>query len=209
MNKLMIVLVVVSTFCLSGCGDKEAREYARRLIPVVDTYQHELTTKINAEEKSYQQLARAYVRASKDDVMIRLASERLSRATATADTIVDDGKIPTRSEIIGLLKDYAKSDFDLTRSLFQEGMDSRSRFLTDLENLEIELQRVKLLKEALTELAKPDSDVKRLKAAAESLAKTKGELDKLLSAETKSSPDPAAKTAAHAGAGDTGKKTNQ
>lgn len=208
MNKLLLVLIIIATFSLSGCGDKEAREYARRLIPVVDAYQNELTTKKNAEQKAYQQLADAYVKARKDDIVIRLAGQRVSRATQAADTIVADEKVPTRSEIIALLQDYAKEDFGMTRSLFQEGMDSRSLLLADLENLEIELQRIKLLKEALGELARPDSDVKRLKAAAQSLAKGKGELDKLFSAEAKAQVDQM-KTSAKAGAGDKGKKTNR
>ena len=63
--------------------------------------------------------------------VIRLAGQRVSRATQTADAIVADGKMPTRSEIIALLQDYAKADFDMTRSLFQEWI--RGAGLADLE----------------------------------------------------------------------------
>lgn len=164
--------------------------------------------KINAEEKSYERLATAYVNARKDDIIIRLASQRASRAREAADVIMADGKAPTRSDIITLLQDYAKADFDMTRSLFQEGMDSRSRFLADLEDLEIELQRIKLLRETLTELAKPDSDVKRLKATAEAIAKTKEATTKLFSADSKSAVKES-KSVTEAAADTKGKKTDR
>jgi hypothetical protein len=208
MKKGILVLITVATFVLSGCGDKEARDYARKLIPVLDGYQQQLTAKIKEEKKSYERLADAYVGARKDDIMIRLASQRVNRSMDAADTLVADGEVPTRSELVALLQDYAKTDFDMTRSLLQEGMDSRSRYLADVENIELELQKVKLLKEALTQLAKPDSDVKRLKAAAEAIAKTKDATTKLMSAEVQAQIDQL-KTSAQSAAKDKGKKSAQ
>ena len=208
MKKGILVLITVATFVLSGCGDKEAREYASKLIPVLDGYQQQLTAKVKEEKKSYERLADAYVGARKDDIMIRLASQRVNRSMDAADTLVADGKAPTRSELVTLLQDYAKTDFDMTRSLLQEGMDSRSRYLADVENIELELQKVKLLKEALTQLAKPDSDVKRLKAAAEAIAKTKDATTKLMSAEVQAQIDQL-KTSAQTAAKDKGKKSGQ
>ncbi len=208
MKKGILVLITAATFVLSGCGDKEAREYASKLIPVLDGYQQQLTAKVKEEKKSYERLADAYVGARKDDIMIRLASQRVNRSMDAADTLVADGKAPTRAELVALLQDYAKTDFDMTRSLLQEGMDSRSRYLADVESIELELQKVKLLKEALTQLAKPDSDVKRLKAAAEAIAKTKDATTKLMSAEVQAQIDQL-KTSAQATAKDKGKKSGQ
>lgn len=206
MNRL-IGLIIVATLLLTACGDKEAREYAGKLVPVLDGYQQQLADKIKAEKQSYERLAAAYVDARKDDILIRLASQRTNRALDATDTFFGERKVPNRSELIGLLQDYAKNDFDMTRSLFQEGMDSRSLYLADLESLEIELQKIKLLKQTLTQLSKPDSDVKRLKATAEAIAQTVDATKDLFAADVKSKVD-TSKAAGQTAAGDKGKKIN-
>jgi hypothetical protein len=44
----MLIITLVSFF--TGCGDKEAQEYAAKLIPVLDRYQEQLSQKIKAEQ---------------------------------------------------------------------------------------------------------------------------------------------------------------
>lgn len=206
MNKGILVLITVTTLFLTACGDKEARDYAGKLVPVLDGYQEQLTLKIKEEKKSYERLANTYVDARKDDVLIRLLSQRTNRAMDAGDAVVADGKAPNRSDLMKVLQDYAKEDFGMTRSLFQEGMNSRSRYLADIEDLEIELQKIKLLKEALMQLAKPDSDVKQLKAAAEAIAKTAETTKALFPAEGKPQVN-TSKPVAQTPTDDKGKKT--
>lgn len=189
MRKLTALLVIVVTVSLSGCGDKEAREYAARLIPVLDSYQEQLSQKIKAEQDSYTELAKAYEEARKEDVTTRLMAERNRRAEELGDKFSSAKEPPTLSQIFASLQEYAKSDFETTQSLLEESLDARSKYLADLESLEVELQKVKLLKEALKELSKSKSDFKKFKEASDFVLKTDEGVNKLLCADLKKQLD--------------------
>ncbi|MGH9970436.1 MAG: hypothetical protein ACREBG_21965 [Pyrinomonadaceae bacterium] len=185
MRKLIASLLAIGIVTLSGCGDKEAREYAAKLLPVLDSYQEQLSQKIKAEQEFYDELADTYEEARKDDIGIRLANDRKRRSEDQGEKITNAKDVPTLSQILASLQDYAKSDFETTQSLLQEAMDSRSKFLADLESIEIELQKVKVLKEALQELAKSKGDFKKFKEATDSLLKTDEGINKLLCVDLK------------------------
>lgn len=184
--ELLLIMVVVS---LSGCGDKEARQYAAKLVPVLDSYQEQLSQKIKAEQDSYQELADAYEEARKADISIRLASERERRSEDLGERLSKSKDAPTLSQLFASLQEYAKSDFETTQTVLQEGMDARSKYLDNLESLEIELQKVKLLKEALQELSKGKSDFSNFKGAADFLLKTDEGVDKQLCTDLKKQLD--------------------
>lgn len=181
MRDLIASLLVLAAVTLSGCGgEKEAREYAAKMIPVLDSYQEQLSQKIKAEEASYAELAKAYDKARKADIEIRLKNARVTRSDELAEKAAKSSSAPSLSEISDSLQEYATEDFKTTQALLQEGLDSRAKYLTGLENLEVELQKIKLLKEALTELAKSKSDFRKFKQAADSLLDTKKGFDDLL-----------------------------
>jgi DNA repair exonuclease SbcCD ATPase subunit len=189
MRKLTALLAIAVAVSLSGCGDKEAREYAARLIPVLDSYQEQLSQKIKAEQESYTELAKAFEEARKEDVTTRLMAERNRRSEELGEKISGAKEPPALSQIFASLQDYAKSDFETTQSLLEESLDARSKYLADLESLEVELQKVKLLKEALKELAKSKSDFKKFKEAADFALKTDEGITKLLCADLKKQLD--------------------
>jgi outer membrane murein-binding lipoprotein Lpp len=189
MKKLIELLLIIAVVSLSGCGDKEAREYAAKLIPVLDSYQEQLSQKIKAEQDSYEELAEAYEEARKADIDIRLSSERERRSEDLGEKLSNAKDAPTLSQLFASLQEYAKSDFETTQTVLQEGIDARSKYLDNLESLEIELQKVKLLKEALQELAKGKSDFAKFQGAADFLLKTDEEVNKLLCTDLKKQLD--------------------
>jgi hypothetical protein len=179
----MLIITLVSFF--TGCGDKEAREYAAKLIPVLDRYQEQLSQKIKAEQASYEELAAAYEEARKEDITIRLTRERSRRSEDVGEKLTNAKDAPTLAQILAPLQEYAKSDFETTQSVLQEGLDARSKYLADLESLEIEQQKLKTLKKALQELAEAKSDFKKFKNATDFLLKTDEGINKLLCADLK------------------------
>jgi len=187
MKKLTALLVI--TVSLSGCGDKDAREYAAKLGPVLDSYQEQLSQKIKAEQASYDELAEAYEEARKADIDIRLAAERERRSEDLGEKLAKSKDAPTLSQLFASLGEYAKSDFETTQTVLQEAIDARSKYLDNLESLEIELQNVKLLKEALQELAKGKSDFAKFKGATNFLLTTDKEINKQVCTDLKKQLD--------------------
>jgi hypothetical protein len=189
MKKILTSLLIVVVFGLSGCGDKEAREYAAKLIPVLDSYQEQLSQKIKAEQESYKELAQAFEEARKADISVRLEFERTTRSEDLGEEIGGADESPTLLEILTPLQEYALADFEATQGLLQEELNARSKYLTGLESLEIELQKIKLLKEALQELSKSKSDFRKFKSATEFLLKTDEGINKLLCVDLKKQLD--------------------
>lgn len=189
MKKLIELLLIMWLVSLSGCGDKEAREYAAKLIPVLDSYQEQLSQKIKAEQNSYGELAETYEEARKADIEIRLLNERLRRSEDLGERLSKAREAPTLAQLFASLQEYAKSDFETTQTVLQEAIDARSKYLDNLESLEIEFQKVKLLKEALQELAKGKSDFANFKGAADFLLETEKGVNKLLCADLKKQLD--------------------
>jgi hypothetical protein len=189
-KRLSTILLVLISVVLSGCsGDKEAREYAAKLIPVLDAYQEQLSQKIKAEEDSYDELAANYEEYRRKDITLRLASERNTRSADLGEEIANAGKAPTLSKILDGLQKYADNDFKASKEILEEGLDARSKYLTDLESLEIELQKIKLLKESLKELSKEKKDFKQFQQATGFLLKTDAEVNKLLCVDLKKEKD--------------------
>jgi hypothetical protein len=208
MKKILMSLLILGVVSLSGCGDKEAREYATKLIPVLDSYQEQLSQKIKAEQDSYEELAQTYEEARKADINIRLSSERLRRSEELGEKVAASKDAPALSEILESLQEYAKLDFETTQSLLQDELGARSKYLSDLESLEIELQKIKLLKEALKELTKSKGEFKTFKGAADFLLKTDEGVNKLLCTDLKKQLDQLNEAKATA-SGDEKKKLEQ
>lgn len=179
MKKILSLLLIIGTVVLSGCGDKEARVYAEKMIVVLDSYQEQLTQKIKAEQASYKELADIYEKDRKMDISIRLANERQTRAENLGEKTANADQPPTLTEIFASLQEYGKLDFETTQSLLQEELDARGKYLTDLESIEIELQKIKVLKEALQDLSKSKGKFKNLKDAVEFVQKIDEEFNNL------------------------------
>jgi outer membrane murein-binding lipoprotein Lpp len=189
MKKLIVLSLLVAVVGLSGCGDKDAREYAAKLGTVLDSYQEQLSQKIKAEQTSYEELAAAYEEARKADIDIRLAGEREKRSEDLGEKVAKSKDAPTLSQLFASLQEYGKLDFETTQTVLQETIDARSKYLDNLESLELELQNVKLLKAALQELAKGKSDFAKFKGAGEFLLATDGEINKQVCTDLKKQLD--------------------
>jgi len=189
MKRIRATLLVLMSVALSGCGDKEAREYAAKLIPVLDSYQEQLSQKIKAEQDSYEELASNYEQVRKEEITMRLASERNSRSAELGEEIAAATRPPTMSKILDEIQNYAQDDFKATQAILEESLDARSRYLTDLESLELELQKTKLLKESLKELSKSKKGFTQFKEATDFLLQTDAEINKLLCADLKKEKD--------------------
>jgi len=185
MKKLVTACIFAMIVVSSACSDKEAQDYAAKLIPVLDSYQEQLSLKIKTEKDFYEDLASTFEEARVDDIKIRLTAERSIRSKALAEDIFDDDKPPKLSTILDALQDYAKHDFETTRTMLDEQMDSRSKYLADLEGLEIDLQKIKTLKESLLDLSKSKSALKRFKDTGEFLSQSEEGVNTLLCADFK------------------------
>jgi uncharacterized lipoprotein YehR (DUF1307 family) len=185
MKKLIRLLLILSVVSLSACGDKEARQYAAKLVPVLDSYQEQLSQKIRAEQESYQELAETFEEARKADITSRLSNERERRSEDLGERLSKAREAPTLAQVFATLQEYAKSDFETTQTVLQEAIDARSKYLDNVENLEIEFQKVKLLKDALLELSKGKGDFANFKAATDFLLETDKGVNKLLCADLK------------------------
>src|SRR5438270_12502780 len=129
MKILRIALLAVFALGLSGCDDKAAREYAAKMIPVLDSYQEQLSQKIKAEQDSYEELAKSYDKARKADIRIRLSDERVTRTADLGEELAKADSGPSVSRVRNALQDYAAEDFKTTLGVFQEGMDACSNYL--------------------------------------------------------------------------------
>src|SRR5215203_3444192 len=135
MKRSIAALVILCSMMLAGCGDKEAREYASKLVPVLNGYQEQLGKKIKAERKSYEAADFRYAEAQKLEITTRLESERDARSEQMAEEIVSDGAPPSLTKIFAALADYGNHDFETTESILAAAMNSRSRYLTEIEGL--------------------------------------------------------------------------
>jgi hypothetical protein len=179
MKKLVITFVVSSLFILSGCDDKDARDYAQELVGVLKSYQGEVNKKIAAEQASYKDLAGTYAYARQVDVLTTLRTERLRRAESLPDVLMQGEKKITSAEIHALVADYAKSDFEATRQMLEQESDGQAEYLASLETLELQAQNITALTKALEELAKPKSDIKKLKELGAAAKEFKDKFDSL------------------------------
>ena len=162
--KKILCLVLLAVGFLSGCSDKEAREYAGKLAEVLRTYQAEVVKKIKAEQETYKDLKSTYSYARQQNVQLTVDMQRFRRRDLLADQMLKDKDFGiTPSKMQELLTDYALYDFENTKELlFAEG-DMLASESVDLETLKFEVQRIEALIKVLDELSKPKSDINKLR----------------------------------------------
>ena len=182
MRKLIITAVVFSLLVLTGCDDQNARDYATELVGVLKSYQAEVNKKIAAEKKSYKDLAGAYAYAKQVELQTRLRTERLSRADSLTDDIIG-GRTLSPSDLHKLLLDHANLEFESTRQALAQESDGQAEYIASLETLELQAQNIAQLTKALEALAKPKSDIKKLKELASAAQAFKTKFDELECAE--------------------------
>jgi hypothetical protein len=182
MKKVIITAVVLSLLVLTGCDDENARNYANELVGVLKSYQTEVNKKIAAEKRSYKDLAGTYAYAKQVDLLTRLRTERFSRADSLTDDLIG-GRTLSPSDIHKLLLDHANLEFEATRQALMQESDGQAEYLASLESLELQAQNIAQLTKALEALAKPKSDLKKLRELAVAAKEIKTKFDALECAE--------------------------
>lgn len=178
MKKIITTLLLLGILCLVGCGDQEAREYAKLLAETLRSYQAEVNKKIAAEQGSYKELAATHAYARQVETLANLRAERLRRAGAFAESLMQGSK-SSPSEIQKLVADYAKQDFDSTRAIFEKEGEDQAVFLTGLESLELQSQNLTALIGTLEEMAQSKSKISQLKEAGAFAVQLKDRLNEL------------------------------
>src|SRR5690349_20322395 len=114
MKKLIAVVILCSSLVLSGCDDKDAQEYAKTLIGVLDSYQEQVDKKVTAEKDSYKELAAVYAAARERNIEGTLEKERVERSEKLATDMIMADHLPRNTEILTSLHAYAAQDFTST-----------------------------------------------------------------------------------------------
>ena len=182
MSKLIITAVMLGSLVLTGCDDENARNYAQELVGVLKSYQSEVNKKIAAEKRSYKDLAGTHAYARQVELLTRLRTERFSRADSLTDDLIG-GRTLSPSDIHKLLLDHANLEFEATRQALMQESDGQAEYLASLESLELQAQNIAQLTKALETLAKPKSDLKKLKELAAAAKELKTKFDALECAE--------------------------
>ena len=178
MTKLILTAVLLGSLVLTGCDDQNARDYAKELVGVLKSYQTEVNKKIAAEKKSYKDLAGAHAYARQVELLTRLRTERFSRADSLTDDLIG-GRMLSPSDIHKLLLDHANLEFEATRQSLAQESDGQAEYIASLETLELQAQNIAQLTKALEALAKPKSDLKKLKELAFAAKEFKTKFDEL------------------------------
>ena len=179
MKRAFVISLLCGVMFLSGCEDRDAQQYAKELIGVLDSYQTEVNKKIKVEKETYKNLAEIYQSAREDDRLEALTQERSERAEKMAEEMINGDYEPRPTEFLGRLRDYATFDFDMNRKLFELESDAQARYLSDIADLEFDAKNIAALSKALGELAKPKGSVQQIKDSAAFAKEVKDELDKL------------------------------
>jgi regulator of sigma D len=179
MKKLIAIFLLCGVTFLVGCDDKDAQQYSKELISVLNSYQSEVNKKIKAEKESYGKLAEIYQRAREFDRLEALTQERSERSDKMAEELINGDYEPRPTQFLGRLRDYATFDFELNRKMFELESDAQARYLSDIAALEIDGKNISALSKALGELAKPKGSGQQIKDAAAFAKEVKDELDKL------------------------------
>lgn len=178
MKKIITFALILSLLLLTGCGDKEAREYAGKLAEVLTTYQAQVVKKIKAEQQYYQNSAQIYSTARRQEIISTLNTERLNRIDRLADSLMQGAKL-SPSEIHKLIADYAKLDFDSTRIIYEKESDDTAEYLTGVENLQLQAASINALVKALQSLSEEKGSLSQLKSVVDFAGSVKSRLNVL------------------------------
>ena len=135
----------------SGC-DKEARDFAEKTAALLRQRSAQLSLKIKAETKAYQDIAAIAAEASRSLVALTLRNERNARAAMLAADYQEGRKSVSRwqSELL----EYGQMDYVANRELLASDVDASSRYLQGVQALKIEQDKVDALARLLAALAK-------------------------------------------------------
>jgi hypothetical protein len=160
---------------LTAC-DEKALQFALRTAEILRQRSTELTRKIAAERKAYQDVSAIANQVQRDLIESSLNNERTSRSIALAADY-DEGRKPA-SRWQTDLAEYAQTDYRLNRDLLAADLGAGAEYMQKLQALEIEQAKVDALAKLLAALAKKPSLADDLTAITAFAEDTKAEFDK-------------------------------
>lgn len=156
----LLVLVAVCTAQDKPKGS-DAEQYAGELSKLLSEYQKQLSNKITAEQRAYEEAARLYDDAFRENVFASLSLDRTADAQQAQRAL--QARTLTSDKMMEDIYAYAQRDFDQTRAVYQMGIDSYKTYLSNLNSLQADSQKIGSLVKSLNDLAKPTSLKDRLK----------------------------------------------
>ena len=185
--KPFAIALLLATLC--GCAARHAEQYAKELRGVLSTYQQEVARKVKAEQESYQNLAAIYEGGERTQRIRVLEQERLERASALTDDLMERPRALPMSDLRRLLREYAGLDFATSQDVLAREMDAAARRLINLEALNAAIQQADALDGVLADLSTPKKTLTRLKEGALFVEKAKACLDEKVCATLKTELD--------------------
>lgn len=192
MRRLLIPVCAMAL--LTGCVDKDAREYAARLSDLLVSYQKQIDKRIQTEEKFYRDSADDLRDESDLDTHRSLSLERDERSRELLADLRDKGRAPSAALLQQRLREYASLDFDATRRILTRENTAQMEYLVGLQDLVSQSKNVKALSKALQELTKAPSTTDQLKQLQTFASGVKTEIDRLDCADLKKALDQANET---------------
>jgi hypothetical protein len=173
-----------AALCLSLAGcDGKARKFAVQTAAVLKQRSEQISRKITAETKAYNDLAAHAAEAHRRLVALSLGNERDTRIVALAADY-DEGRKPVSLWRIEV-GDYARVDYAANRDLLTGDIESSTRYLQNVQALSLEQDRVDTLAKLLNELAQKPSLAQDVEALATFAEETKTDFDTKLCEELK------------------------
>jgi hypothetical protein len=172
-KRLLAVLLLLPL--VSAC-DEEARQFAARTAEILQQRSVQLSAKIAKESAVYNAIATHALESSRQLADSRLLNERMERASVLALDYVEGSKKASRWRTD--LTEYARLDYTVNRQLLTQDMNAQSRFMTQIQALSLEQDKVDALAMLLATLAKKRPVLEDLQAAGTFLEETKAEFDK-------------------------------
>lgn len=159
----------------SACDDR-ARAFAARTAEILQQRSAQLSAKIAAESATYNKIAAHAIEAARQLADSTLMNERQERAGLLSLDYIEGRKPASRwrSDLV----DYAHVDYDVNRALLTADMDAQTRFLSQVQALRLEQDKVDALAKLLATLAKKRSLADDIQAAASFAEDAKAEFDK-------------------------------
>jgi hypothetical protein len=174
-QRVGLLLCVLLAPALSAC-DEQAQQFAVRTAEILNQRSAELTRKIAAERKAYQDASTIANETQRDLIESSLNNERSAQSIALAADYDEGRKSPSRWQTD--LAQYAQLDYQLNRDLLSADLGAGAEYMQKLQALEIEQAKIDALAKLLAALAKKPSLAADLQAIGAFVEDTKAEFDK-------------------------------
>ena len=174
-RRAALFLCLLLAPALSAC-DEKAQQFALRTAEILEQRSAELTKKIAAERKAYQDVSAIANQIHRDLIESSLNNERTARSIALAADYDESRKPPSRWQTD--LADYGQMNYRLNRDLLSADLGAGAEYMQKLQALEIEQAKIDALSKLLAALAKKPSLAEDLAAIGAFAEDTKKEFDK-------------------------------